>query len=92
MGIRAALGARPVALLATIVRQAMMIAAAGTAAGLLASILAIRSLSGFVPGAAISFVALAAAAVLVMTASFAACAVPSAKVLRIDPAAALRAD
>ena len=92
-GIRVALGARHTHVFAMIVRQGMTIAIAGTVAGLGVALCGSRLLRGFVPLPRESgWWASAGAAGIVIAASFAACAVPAIRALRVDPAAVLRED
>lgn len=84
IGIRVALGARPAAVFAMIVRQGMAVATMGTAVGLAAAQLLCR----LVPGRGGRWWA----AGLVIGASLVACAVPAIRALRVDPAAVLRED
>jgi predicted permease len=85
IGIRMALGARPAAVFALIVRQGMTIAALSTAAGLIAA--------RYLPApAASSWKASAGAAILTIISSLIACTVPAIRALAVDPAVALRED
>jgi ABC-type antimicrobial peptide transport system permease subunit len=93
IGIRVALGARHARVFAMIVRQGMAIAMAGTVVGLVLAGYGSRLLRGFVPGSGeSSWWASVGAAGLIAAASFAACAVPAIRALRVDPAAVLRED
>jgi predicted permease len=93
IGIRVALGAGHERVFAMIVRQGMAIAMAGTAVGLVFGGYGMRLLRGLVPGQEEwSWWASAGAAGLMIAASFAACAVPAIRALRVDPAAVLRED
>jgi predicted permease len=93
IGIRVALGARHAHVFAMIVRQGMALAIAGTVVGLILAVYGMRLLGGFVPGPQeSSWWAGAGAAGLTLAASFAACAVPAIRALRVDPAAVLRED
>ena len=93
IGIRVALGAGHERVFAMIVRQGMTIAIAGTVAGLVLAGYGVRLLRGFVPGSGEpSWWASVGAAGLMLAASFAACAVPAIRALRVDPAVVLRED
>jgi hypothetical protein len=91
IGIRVALGARHGTVFAMILRQGMIIAVVGMAAGLVAAQFGCRLLRGFVPGSgdASNWASLGAAG-LMMAASLVACVVPAIRVLRVDPAVVLR--
>ena len=83
IAIRMALGALPHSIFALIVRQQLLRALTGIAAGLLLANLGCRLLRGFVPGAgASSWSANAGTAALMIVASFIACAIPTAASLR----------
>jgi ABC-type antimicrobial peptide transport system permease subunit len=93
IGIRVALGAGHERVFAMVVRQGMTIAIAGTVAGLVLAGYGVRLLRGFVPGSGEpSWWASVGAAGLMLAASFAACAVPAIRALRVDPAVVLRED
>lgn len=93
IGIRVALGAGHERVFAMIVRQGMTIAIAGTVVGLGVALCGSRLLRGFVPLPQESgWWASAGAAGIVIAASFAACAIPAIRALRVDPAAVLRED
>jgi putative ABC transport system permease protein len=92
-GIRSALGARSADLRRMVVREALRIAGAGIAIGLIAAAVLTRSLAsllfGVKPLDAITFVS---AAVLLGFAAVAASAIPAWRAARVDPAVALRQD
>jgi putative ABC transport system permease protein len=91
IAIRIALGASHLRVFAMIVRQGMVFAMVGAAAGLVAAQLGSRLLRGLVPGSGDSSLsASAGAAALMIGASLVACAVPAMRALRVDPAAVLR--
>ena len=93
IGIRVALGARHARVFAMIVRQGMALAIVGTVVGLVLAGYGSRLLRGLVPGSGeSSWWASVGAAGLIAAASFAACAVPAIRALRVDPAAVLRED
>jgi ABC-type antimicrobial peptide transport system permease subunit len=80
IGIRMALGGRHRSVFAMLVREGMILAALGTAAGLAAAQL----------GPVTSPWASASAAALMLGASLIACTVPAMRALKVDPAALLR--
>jgi len=92
IGIRVALGATPGDVLAMVVGQSLRLVALGMAIGLALAAVAVRPLSMFLvpevrPADPLNFVAVACA--LALVASLATLA-PTARALRVDPAAALR--
>ena len=93
IGIRMALGARAGAVLAMVMRQGMIVAAAGVLGGLLASIALTRYLTAMLFGVSATdpttFAGLAAVMAIV---SALACYVPARRAARVDPLAAIRAD
>jgi putative ABC transport system permease protein len=90
IGLRLALGARPRDILRLIIGQGMRLALIGTAIGLLASLGMTQLLSGLLFGVKaadpLTFVGLA---LLLPTVALAACYVPAARAMRIDPLVAL---
>jgi predicted permease len=93
MGVRVALGAERSGVVALVLRQGMVLAAAGIALGLPASILLARALSGFLYGTRPADpLMLAGTALLVVTLAGLACIAPARRAARVDPASALRAD
>ncbi len=93
LGIRLALGARPRALVGRIVGEAIVIAAAGAAAGVVLAYWAAETIRGFViavePRDPVVYAAVTAAVVF---ASAAAAAIPARRATRIDPVQSLRAE
>ena len=93
IGIRLALGAYPKTVVRMIVREGMLLAAAGLAIGLPAAFAATRLLRSLLfetaPHDALSFTA---AAVLLSAVALAACAVPALRASRVSPVKALRID
>jgi predicted permease len=91
IGVRSALGAQVRDIVAMVVRQAVAIAAAGVAAGLLASIWLGAALRTFLYGVtshdAVSFVVVAAVLLLV---SILASVVPARRAASVDPVSVLR--
>jgi putative ABC transport system permease protein len=93
IGIRMALGAGAGTVLAMVMRQGMVVAAAGVAGGLIASAALMRYLTAMLFGVTASdpatFVTLAAVMAIV---SALACYVPARRAARVDPLTAIRAD
>lgn len=91
IGVRTALGARPIDVVALVVRSGMAITAAGLTAGLATAALLAGALStilyGVEPDDPATF---AAVPVVLGVAALLACAVPAYRAARVDPAAALR--
>ena len=93
IGIRMALGARAGAVLAMVMRQGMMVAAAGVAGGLAASIALTRYLTTMLFGVSAADPATYAGLAAVMAiVSALACYVPARRAARVDPLAAIRAE
>jgi len=93
MGIRLALGAQPASLKAMVVRQEVMVALAGTAAGLLGAYAATRVLASFLHGVSVTdpVVYVSVAFVLVAIATLASY-IPARRATRVDPTTALRSE
>jgi ABC-type antimicrobial peptide transport system permease subunit len=89
--IRLALGVQPPALVGLVIGKAALLAAAGTAIGLLAARAASTLLTGLLYGVPrtdlVSFLTSALALALV---AIAACYIPARRALRVDPVALLR--
>jgi len=93
IGVRLALGATRRDVLAMVIRQGMAMAAIGTAAGVAASLAAVRLISTFLYGVgAVDPAAFTAIPLLVMAVAFAACYLPARRATRVDPVFALRAE
>jgi putative ABC transport system permease protein len=92
IGVRTALGARPIDVVALVLRSGMLIAGAGLIAGLATAALLVESLSkilyGVHPFDPATFVAVP---VVLAVAAFVACAAPARRAARLDPAWALKA-
>jgi len=91
VGLRLALGAPPRALVAMVVRQGMVVAAAGIAVGIVGALLVTRLMSGLLYEVSPRDLGtlLGVAAVLAL-ATFAANYVPARRAARVDPLVALR--
>jgi putative ABC transport system permease protein len=93
IGVRMALGASPRDIAWMVLREALLLGAAGGAVGLVAARAATRSLAGFVfgvsPADPVSF---ALAAALLVAVVVAASAGPAWRACRVDPIVALRAE
>jgi predicted permease len=93
LGVRIALGARPAAVTAMVLRQGVLVALAGVAAGVAAALGLTGFLAGLLfgiePGDPATF---AAMAVFLLAVATAASYLPARRAARIDPAIALRAD
>lgn len=91
IGIRVALGATPGRVVRLVVLHGAMLAAAGLAVGIPASLLLARAMNSMLFETPPSDPAtLAAVALLLTVTALAACLVPLRKALRVDPAVALR--
>jgi putative ABC transport system permease protein len=89
--VRIAIGARPGAVVALIVRQAMVYVLLGIAAGVAATLAAGEVLRGLLYGVEPNDPAtLAAIAAALATASLLACYLPATRAARVDPVVALR--
>jgi len=93
LGVRAALGASPRALVSIVVREGLAVSAIGLAAGLAGAVALTRfmqaALFGVTPLDAASF---AAAPVVLLAVAAAACVRPARRAASIDPAQALRSE
>jgi predicted permease len=93
IGIRLALGATPADTMRTIARPGVVLAVAGTAAGLLLALAAVRLIRHFVWGVSATDPAtFAAVAVVLLAVAASASVVPTLRILRLDPAQTLRRD
>lgn len=89
--VRIAIGARPAAVVAMIVRQAMVYVLVGVAVGVAATLAAGEVLRGLLYGIEPNDpMTLAAIALSLTTASFLACCLPATRAARVDPVVALR--
>ncbi len=91
IGIRMALGARPVDVLGRILRDGMMLAAVGIGAGLIGALVVTRAMSSLLfevrPADPLT---LAAVSATILVTTLAAIGVPAIRATRIDPVTALR--
>jgi len=93
LGVRAALGASPGALVSMIVREGLAVAAIGLAAGLAGAAALTRFMQAALFGIApLDVASFAAAPVLLFVVAAAACARPARRAASIDPAEALRTE
>jgi predicted permease len=93
IGVRIALGAQPLQLLARVVGGAMRLAGAGALLGLLAALAFARALEGVLYGVSVNDPAPYAAVVALMLLAAAVAAwLPARRAARVDPTVALRAD
>jgi putative ABC transport system permease protein len=93
IGLRSALGATPKEIVALVVRQGGLLALGGIALGVLGSFALTRFLTTFLFGVDPRDPATMAIVVTVLAAvTLAACVVPAARAVRIDPSEALRYD
>jgi putative ABC transport system permease protein len=93
IGVRLALGGQARDIAALIVGYGMRLTALGLTIGFAAALALGRVMSGLLFGVTPADpIALAAAGVLVVLVSFAACYLPARKAMRVDPIAALRAE
>jgi putative ABC transport system permease protein len=91
IGVRMALGARPVQILRMLLNQGLGLAAIGIVVGLLAAVGAVHLLTGLLFGVNPNDPwVFAAVAVLIAVVVLAACLVPARRATKIDPMVALR--
>jgi putative ABC transport system permease protein len=93
LGIRLALGAQPGQLHYLVVRRGMLIAAAGTAMGLVGAVAASRAMGALLFEISPTDPAtLAATCALLLVVAFAACITPARRATRVDPMLTLRSE
>ena len=91
IGIRVALGARPLQVMLPIVREGMQVAAIGAALGIAGSLAFTRVLAGFLFGVpATDPLTYAAMVAALLAIAFLATWIPSRRAMRLDPVTALR--
>lgn len=91
IGIRMALGAQRADVMQLVLREGMLLAGLGIAAGIVASYGFARSLASLLYGvSAMDFSSFAAAVVLLLLVALAACWIPARRAMRIEPMEALR--
>jgi putative ABC transport system permease protein len=93
LGVRVALGARPVDVLRLVLREGMLLALAGAVAGLAIAVAGSRALAAVLfevkPGDPVTFAGVTALLLLVAAA---ACYVPARRASRVDPLLAMRSE
>jgi predicted permease len=93
IGIRVALGARPATVVSLILRQGLMVALVGLAAGALLAVVATRALAGMLYGVGLADpIAWGMAAGALLTAALVANLLPARRAARVDPSVALRSE
>jgi putative ABC transport system permease protein len=93
MGIRIALGATPRQVVVPILREGLVLAAAGIALGTVGALFATRLLAGFLFGVGASDpMTFGSVAALLLSVAILASYLPSRRALRIDPIEALKAE
>jgi ABC-type antimicrobial peptide transport system permease subunit len=93
IGIRVALGARPATVVSLILRQGLMVALVGLAAGALLAVVATRALAGMLYGVGLADpIAWGMAAGALLTAALVANLLPARRAARVDPSVALRTE
>ena len=93
IGIRVALGAAPRQVLLPVVREGLVLAAAGIALGLAGAIAASRAITAFLFGVSSADpLTFAGVALLLLVVAVTASYIPSRRALKVDPVVALRAE
>jgi putative ABC transport system permease protein len=93
IGIRMAIGARRIDVLALVLRRGMVLAVAGIAAGILLAIAFTRLMAGLLVGVSPTDPwILAGMSLLLLTVALAACLIPARRAASIDPIQTLRAE
>ena len=93
VGIRIALGARPASVLGLVMREGLLVTAAGLIAGCLLAIIAARAIAGALYGVgAADATAWAIAIVILVSVSLLANLIPASRAARVNPSIALRTE
>jgi ABC-type antimicrobial peptide transport system permease subunit len=93
IGLRSALGARPVRLAAFVVGQGLALTAVGAAIGIAAAVGATRAIASLLFGIEpFDLVTYGGVVALMLAVAFVACYAPASRAARIDPLEALRHD
>ncbi|MGH9727287.1 MAG: FtsX-like permease family protein, partial [Candidatus Acidiferrales bacterium] len=91
IGIRMALGAKPVDVLRMVIRQGIMLTLTGVAIGVIAALGVTRLISSMIYGVTatdpLTFVSVA---IVLVAVALAACYIPARRAMRVDPMVALR--
>ena len=91
IGVRSAIGARPIDIVRLVLSQALGMAAVGVALGLLLATAAVRVLSSFLYGIGpYDPVTLVFAVALLLTVALAAAVIPARRAARVDPISVIR--
>jgi putative ABC transport system permease protein len=91
IGLRMALGASPQTVVSMVLRQGVLLAAAGTALGVLGALVVARALNSLLFGVGTADpISYASAAIVMALAVFVACGLPAWRAARVDPMVALR--
>ncbi len=91
IGVRSAIGARPIDIVRLVLSQALGLAAVGVALGLLLATAAVRVLSGFLYGIGpYDPVTLVSAVALLLTVALVAAVIPARRAARVDPITVIR--
>lgn len=92
LGIRAALGATPGALIALVLREGLFVTSIGIGVGLLGAFAVTRFMQTVLFGVApLDVVSFTVAPVVLLAVAAFACGIPSLRAARVDPAETLRA-
>jgi putative ABC transport system permease protein len=93
IGVRMALGARPGSVVGMVVREAVVLVAAGVGLGLAGSLGLVRFIRNLLFGVSASDpLTLAGVAILLASIALLACAIPARRAARVDPMVALRCE